>query len=246
MALSGIFAFLNLNNIKFTILPPDDIFALKPAAFKIKAKNRYFFWTFILRVKILDSEIVIPYLKEKETFIINLTFPHRGRYILKEVIISSYFPFYFFRRTKRIPINLEITIFPYPLKCDLSHFLSEGKTKIDSNISRGKSYEGELVGVRGYTYGDPLKYIHWKATAKTSLIKVKEFSPPVGTPIVLNLNDFSGNIEEKLSKTTYALIELIKRGNPVGLNLDKEFYPPETGQAHLRRMLYALAFYKSE
>jgi len=246
MALSGVVAFFNLRNIEFSILPSQDIFALKPANLKIRAKNKYFFGLFLLRVKILQNETVIPYLKGEGIFSVALKFPKRGIYTVKEITISSYFPFYFFKRARNVPVNFEFIVFPYPLKCDISFLFSEGKTKTDSVISKGKSYEGELIGVKAYTQGDPLKYIHWKATAKTSSLKTKEFSPPSGTPVVLDLNDFSGNIEEKISKTAYALIELSKMGNPVGLRIGKEFYPPETGQPHLRRMLYALAIYNQE
>lgn len=243
MALSGIVSFFNLKNFELSLLSPQDIFALKPATFKIKAKNKYFWGVFLLRVELLNNETIIPYLKGQEIFNINLTFPKRGKYTLKQLTVSSYFPFYFFKRATTIPINLEITVFPYPLKSDISFLVSEGKIKIDSSISKGKSYEGELIGVRDYTQGDPLKYIHWKATAKTSFLKTKEFSPPRGNPVIVNLNDFSGSIEEKISKTAYALIELSKSGNPVGLKLGKQLYAPQTGASHLRRMLHALAVY---
>lgn len=245
MALSGIVSFFNLKNLRFSILPPQEIFALKPVVLKIKVRSRVF-EVFLIRIKILDSEIVIPYLKGEEFFNLSLTFPKRGRHIISEITISSYFPFYFFKRLINIPQNLEFTVFPYPLKCDISFLLSEGKTKTESELSKGKSYEGELTGVRNYIDGDPLKYIHWKATAKTSSLKTKEFSPPCGSPVVININDFSGSIEEKISKATYALIKLAGMGNPVGLKAGTVFFKPETGQVHLRRLLSALAFYNTE
>jgi len=77
-------------------------------------------------------------------------------------------------------------------------------------------------------------------------IKTKEFAPPAGNPVIINLNDFTGSTEEKISRATYALIVLSKAENPVGLKLGDEVYKPETGQSHLRRMLYALAVYQQE
>lgn len=246
MTLSGLVAFFNLKNIEISIIKSQDIFALKPAKLKIKAKNKYFFGLFLLRIKALQNEIVIPYLKGEGIFPINLIFPERGKYILEKLIISSYFPFYFFRRSTNIPVNFEITVFPHPLKCDLSFLTLEGKTLKESSISRGTSYDGEVTGVRTYVQGDPLRYIHWKATAKTSSLKTKEFSPLQGNPIIISLNDFHGSVEERISKTAYALIEFSKMGNPIGLKIGEDFYPPDTGQSHLRRMLYALAIYNPE
>jgi len=245
MALSGIVSFINLKNFNFSVLPPQEIFALKPANLRIKVRSK-FFELFLVRIRILDSETIIPHLKGEEFFNLTLVFPKRGRCIIPEITISSYFPFYFFKRLINIPVNLEFTVFPYPLKCDISFLLSEGKTKTESELSKGKSYEGELTGVRAYIDGDPLKYIHWKVTAKTSSLKTKEFSPPTGNPVVININDFSGSIEEKISKATYALIKLSRMGNPVGLKAGAVFFKPETGQAHLRRLLNALAFYNAD
>ncbi|HOA82868.1 DUF58 domain-containing protein [Thermodesulfovibrio thiophilus] len=246
MALSGMLSFFNLRNIEFSILSPEDIFALKAATIKIKAKNKYFFEAFLLRVKLLNSETIIPYLKGEGIFNIVLAFPKRGKYAIKELTVSSYFPFYFFKKQRNIQLKYEVTVLPFPLKCDILSLIADGKTKTESNISQGKAYEGELTGVRSYNQGDSLKYIHWKATAKTSEIKTKEFAPPAGNPVIINLNDFTGSTEEKISRATYALIVLSKAENPVGLKLGDEVYKPETGQSHLRRMLYALAVYQQE
>ncbi|MGE5674112.1 MAG: DUF58 domain-containing protein [Mycobacterium leprae] len=46
-----------------------------------------------------------------------------------------------------------------------------------------------MVGVRPYQSGDPLRFVHWKATARTGQLQVKLFQPAVvaGTAIFLNL-----------------------------------------------------------
>ncbi|MCS7214590.1 MAG: DUF58 domain-containing protein [Thermodesulfovibrio sp.] len=244
--MSGLLSVFNLKNLYVSVYKVDDIFALKPVKLKIRANSKYFFGFFFLRIKIFQDELVLPYLKGEGIFSFNTIFPRRGKYNLEEIEVSSYFPFYFFRRTAKIPINLELIVFPHPLKCDLSFLGKDGKGRVDSSISRGKSYDGDLIGVRDYVDGDPLKYVHWKASAKTYSLKTKEFSPFQGNPILINLNDFSGTIEERISKATFALIEFSKRGNPVGLRLGDEIFSPDTGQGHLRRMLHALAVYNPE
>ncbi len=246
MALSGILSFINLKNLHISIETPRDVFAQRNTNFKIKAKNKYFFEAFLIRTKISDSETIIPYLRGEETYNVALTFPKRGKFIIREISISSYFPFYFFKRNMTLPINLEIIVYPKPIECDFISIFSETKLKIDSKSSKGTAYEGELSGVRAYREGDPLKYIHWKATAKTSSLKTKEFSPFQGTPIIINLNDFSGSLEEKISKATYSVITLSKIGAPIGLKIGEEIIKPDIGQSHLRKMLYALSLYNSE
>ncbi|MCX7988062.1 MAG: DUF58 domain-containing protein [Thermodesulfovibrio sp.] len=243
MALSGIISIYNLKNFKLSLLPQPEIFAQTPTNLKAEIKKRYFLPSYLIRLKINESEKILPFVKYKEIINITLVFQRRGRIKISEVLISSYFPFFFFRRTIKIPIDYEVIVFPKPIKCDFSMFLSEGKTKIESISSRGKSFEGEIVGVKAYNPQDPLKYINWKATAKTSDLMTKEFSPYIGNPVIIDLSSFTGDLEQKIGKATFAILNLSQNGIPVGLKLDKAFYKPELGQAHVRRLLYALALY---
>lgn len=242
MALSGMVSFLNIKNIKLSISSYEPIFAKTPVRLQILVANRFLFSAFLLKLKILNHEIIIPHLKGKNLYYAKVIFPERGKQRIDNVVISSFFPFYFFRRSLILSVNFETIVYPYPLKCDISIFFPEGKFKEESNIAKDKSYDGELVGVKDYI-NEPLKYIHWKATAKTSELKTKEFSAYRGSPITVDLDRFSGNIEDKVSKATYALLTISKMGNPVGLKLPDRLYKPDTTQAHLRKLLYALALY---
>ncbi|GAB6184183.1 DUF58 domain-containing protein [Thermodesulfovibrio hydrogeniphilus] len=242
MAISGLASYSNLKNIRITIEPPADIFANQEAVFKIRAKTK-FLEAFLIRVSILNSNVVIPHFKGESLSKVKLIFPSRGKHKINEIFISSFFPFYFFKRTLRLPVDIEFVVFPKPIKCEIPFIAYESMAKTESSASRGKAFEGELSGVRDYAFGDPLKHIHWKATAKTSSIKTKDFSPPQGNPVIINIDDFNGSIEEKISKTTYTLIKLHKNGLPVGMKLDKQIFKPDTTQVHIRRMLYALALY---
>lgn len=243
MALSGIISFFNLKNIEISIILPKEAFAKKTASLGIKVKRKYFFDLFILKVKISNREVIIPHVRKESIFYTNIIFPKRGKNSIQNISVSSYFPFYFFKRSLSIDKSFDIVVFPTPIKCDLSSLFSDGKVLSNSFYSKGKAFEGEITGVRQYGTGDPLRFIHWKASAKTAELKTKELSPPAGKPVVININDFAGDLENKISQATYALIKLIKTGNPVGLKLGKEFYKPDTSQTHLRRMLYALAVY---
>lgn len=246
MALSGFISFFNLKNLKISVEPPTDIFALTPASFKLRAQTKYFWGVFLIRIRIFNNETLIPYLNGEEVSTINLVFEKRGKHLLNEISISSYFPFYFFRRNMRLNCYYEFIVFPKPLKFDMSFLFSDNKTKTESDFSRGKAYEGELSGVRVYSEGDPLKYIHWKASAKTLSLKTKEFSPPLGNPVIINVDELSGSLEDKISKAAYSIMTLSKIGNPIGLKFGDEFFSPQTGKIHMRRLLYFLATYENE
>lgn len=243
MAISGILSVYNIKNVSFLMLQNYDIFAMTPTVLKLEAETKYFMPSMLIKVKINDSEATLTYVKNKAQFNLAVIFPKRGRVSIDKITISSYFPFYFFNRIFKIPTNYEVIVFPQPIKCDYSNYFSKGKMKIESKQTLGKAYEGETIGVKNYTPDEPLKYIHWKASAKTSELMTKEFSPYIGTPTIIKLSDYSGDIEQKLGKATYTIIQLSKQGIPVGLDLENKFYKPDLSKSHLRKLLYALALY---
>lgn len=243
MALSGALSVFNLVNFQFRLMPASDVFAMKPASLYIEVSKRFFIPCCLVRLKIQNSEKIIPFVKQKEIKSMEVIFDRRGIAKISEVFVSSSFPFLFFVRSIRVPTDFEVVVFPQPIASDYLKYFSEGQRDTESRVPKGKSYEGEIIGVRAYSPQDPLKYIHWKATAKSSQLMTKEFSPYRGNPVIVDINDFSGDLEQKIGKATYALLNISQRGIPVGLKLDSTIYKPEVGNAHLRRLLNALALY---
>lgn len=243
MAMSGLLSIYNLKNVAFLIVSANDIFATIPTIMKFEVKTKYPLPSMLIRVKINDGETLLTHVEDKKIFNLTVTFPKRGKISIDKIIISSFFPFLFFNRILKLPVNYEITVFPKPIKCDFSMYMSTGNSQRESKRTIGKSYEGEIVGIKNYNPYEPLKYIHWKASAKTSELMTKEFSPYKGNPVIVRLSDFSGDVEQKIGKATFTLIELSKKGIPVGLELENKLYKPDTGKVHLRKMLNALALY---
>lgn len=243
MAMSGLLSIYNLRNVYFLLLSADDIFATLPATMRFEVKTKYLIPSMLIRVKIDGGETLLTYVEDKKIFNLTVTFPKRGRVSIDKIMISSFFPFLFFNRILKLPVNYEIIVFPKPIKCDFSKYLSHGSRERESRRTNGKAYEGEIVGIKNYNLHEPLKYIHWKASAKTSELLSKEFSPYRGNPVIVRLSDFSGDLEQRIGKATFAIIELSNRGIPVGLELENKLYKPDTGKLHLRRMLNALAIY---
>ncbi len=243
MAVSGLISIYNLLNIKLKIVSYDDIFANFPAKINFEIEKKFFLPSLLIRIELFNSIILIPYLDDRKIFSLTVNFSHRGKISIDKVNVSSYFPFYFFKRILTLPLYQEIIVFPKPIRCDLSFYFSEGQRITDSKIAMGKAYEGDISGIKNYNPTEPLKYIHWKASAKSHDLMSKDFSPFKRNPVMVKLSDFSGNLEEKLGKVTFTIMELHKRGIPVGLSLENETFKPDTGKTHLRRMLNALALY---
>lgn len=69
----------------------------------------------------------------------------------------------------------EITVLPRPIPVavDLPMAAGWGISEAESGQTRGAGIEPR--GVRAYSYGDSLRHVHWRSSAKTGQLLVKEF-----------------------------------------------------------------------
>ncbi len=243
MLMSGIFSILNLKGIKVVLLPPAEIYARRKIAFRLLLEKEGLFPSFMLRVSSSIDEVFFLIVdKRGAEGTINFVFANRG--IVEEVclFISSEFPLNLFVRSFEMKVKVNITVFPEPLKTplpiEMSNYEKEGGMPYKSTV---KGYE-ELKDIREYN-GEPLKLVHWKLSAKKGSLMVKEMVMEEKNPVVLDLDKVEGNTEEKLSKLTYLIIELLDMGYAVGLVLREKEIPPDRGNLHKFRMLRELALY---
>jgi len=76
--------------------------------------------------------------------------------------------------SRRYPLKTELEVVPDRLH---SHEQEVSATAHQGNVSRRVHGIGvELIGLREYNYGDPLRYIDWKATARSQKTMVRLFS----------------------------------------------------------------------
>lgn len=118
----------------------------------------------------------------------------------------------------------------------------------------------QMVGIRDYQSGDRLNKIHWKATARTGSLLVRENQSTVSleTAIFLNLSQLDYGLKylerkTELAITTAASIAyyLTRAGQPVslitnGINpfadySEKIVHPSGRGEMHLQQLLETLA-----
>ena len=136
-------------------------------------------------------------------------------------------------------------VFPELVKCDLISLYERGRRIKGEKTSDKSGFESEIVSIREYFYGDPIKYINWKATAKTGALKTKELSSLLHQPITIDFDKvLINNVEEKISCISYSIIQLIKRKMPVGLKIKDNMYEPGTSHSHKINMLKELAMFE--
>ena len=169
----------------------------------------------------------------------------RGPLQITSCRLATSFPFGFYYKTKTIPLSIDMVIFPalHPVQLPpKNESRQEGEGTLQT---RGE----ELYAVREFRPGDTLSSVHWKSSAKTGNLRVKEFQSTneQSYTIFLNVKEPGSNktvevLEERVSKAASLIYHLIERGNEVSLkteDMQTEFGKSET---HLRELMYILAF----
>jgi uncharacterized protein (DUF58 family) len=256
MAVSGFFGKRNLEKIDLWIDLPEEIYAGTSVPVRVIIRNnRRFLPAFLMRVHVEGGEILFPFVEVRTEGVryLSLSFPQRGRSEIRNIYLSSVFPFNFFIRYRPLPAVFEALVFPRARKCDSLRAFETGRRSRGEQTSDRTGYEADIISLRDYIEGDPLKYIHWKATAKTGRLKTKQLSSLSHQPVVIDFDTLAiGNLEEKISCVTYVLLKLLKRNVPVGLKIGGALYKPFS-RAHKERsktlkfaMLTRLALHQKE
>lgn len=96
----------------------------------------------------------------------------RGRLAFSDCMVSTLAPFGWFEKFKRVPLGGEVIVLPRtdPSGVDRELIASIGNERPRSKPGRGD----ELFGFRDYQRGDPIKEIHWKTTARSGRMMVRE------------------------------------------------------------------------
>jgi len=98
----------------------------------------------------------------------------RGRLQLDNLLVATGFPFGLLMKTSRLPEQQSVLVYPalVPVR-SLAPALSAAAT---GRYSRRLGPDGEYHVDREYRHGDSLRHVHWKASARTGRILVKEYS----------------------------------------------------------------------
>ena len=175
------------------------------------------------------------------------TFPRRGRHQLPAARVMTRFPFGLFLKATH-PITLdEVLVFPAvrPLAPEDVRDLGGSGGEREPRPGRGT----DLYNLREYRWGDDPRLIHWKSTAKSGAVMVRELEAEAALRVRLVLEDpppavDADRLEADVSWAASLAAHLIGQGSQVELTGTGLFVPLGTGPAQLRRILEALALYE--
>lgn len=98
-------------------------------------------------------------------------------------------------------VELEVYPNPLPVNAEIRPTMGWGASDLDSGASHGAGLDPR--GVREFAYGDPLRYIHWRSSAKRGKVMVKEFETGSGVSMNLILQRTEGTDFGDLESSTF-------------------------------------------
>ncbi len=242
MFLSGLLSLFNLKGLKLSVIPPEEVYAGKPADLKVVLRRSLPFPSFLIKVSLLGGEALFPIVgRDPASGRLRAVFPKRGPVRSVRVLVSSDFPFGMFTRFYEEEVEVNLVVFPTPLPSRERFWNDRGRKGENLRPSDSEGYE-EFKDVREYR-GEPLKLIHWKLSAKKEDLLVKQSLSLEHSQVILDLSKMSGELEEKLSRLSYLVNLYSDMGFSVGLRMGSKEIPPARGRKHRLKLLRELALF---
>jgi uncharacterized protein (DUF58 family) len=125
---------------------------------------------------IFEGSAYFPYLAPETELSadLELRFQRRGRYAENSFGLATRFPFAFLTKTRRVPLNRTVLVYPSVEPTDEFLDVLPMITGEVEAFVRGRGYD--LYRIREYMPEDTARHVDWKATAKSGSLKVREFS----------------------------------------------------------------------
>ena len=254
IAVSGVLSELSLKKLSVKCKGPAYLYAKEPGSLKLKLTNNKK-WAPSYSIHINDTPSPQPFnLKPTPYFFFipsgttiekqaNLIAQKRGNLKISSCSLTTRFPFGFFYKTKTVPLKFETVVFPAIRPVQLPQ---QSVTGLEGEgIVQPKG--DELYAIREFQSGDSLGTVHWKTSAKTGNLRVKQFqSHNLQSYIVtLDLKDSPLQeeiLEERVSQAASMVYHLIKKGHEVSLKTDENQTDFANTSAHLLNLMNTLAF----
>lgn len=174
------------------------------------------------------------------------TFPRRGRHRFQAVRVKTRFPFSLFLKATPPILFDEFLVFPavHPLSLEDLRGLGGSAGEREARPGRGT----DLYNLREYRWGDDPRLIHWKSTAKSGALMVREVEAEAALRVRLLLEGPPPNadleqVEAGISRAASIASYLLDQGSCVELVGAGLFIPLGDGPTHRRRILEMLALY---
>jgi uncharacterized protein (DUF58 family) len=234
--MSGILSSITLSGIDLRLELPEHIFAGQTVRARIELENeKMTLPSFSLRVEaatkkkmlapaLLETPIYFPYLPKHERVQQNvpITFTRRGAYRQDTFRIVTRFPFGFLQKARRVELGAEALVYPSvePTR-DFFEILPALQGALES-LSKGSGHD--LYALRGYVPTDSARHVHWKASARSGSLMVREFTREDDCRVLLVLDPHVAETLSASPSTTAVAAERFERAVTLCASIAWHFY----------------------
>jgi uncharacterized protein (DUF58 family) len=176
---------VSVENAKLLPLPWLELEDMFPRALNVKGQQLY---TGLRSNQVLLECLFSPRWYERVTRRYTVQCNSRGIHIFGPTTLRSGDVFGFIKREMHIPERQYLLI--YPLVVPLSSFKLPAHHPFGDRRAPRRLLEdpSRVIGVRDYAYGDSLRRVHWKATARTMQLQSKVYEATTTYTLILFLN----------------------------------------------------------
>lgn len=204
-------------------------------------------WLHAFGVEVDGAEKPIPFLRAGspgECYVRHL-YRRRGRHRGSPLVLSTRFPFGFFRLRRKLSASRELVVFPRIRPIDVALLDASRGGMLASAMRRGLG--DEFFRLREYAVGDHVHHIHWKSSAKLDDMMVREFGEDeqerlcVGFVPVFDDERDSSEFEHLVSAAASLASHLQQAGVRYRFLAGELELTPSRSREHARRVLTYLA-----
>jgi uncharacterized protein (DUF58 family) len=233
LSLSGFLSTLNYRSVRIVVRIPDHCYAGEPFPITSQVHNdKRVFATFSISVEPAEgsafrfSSFYVPVIRglEHVSYTGQAMLAKRGRYTLREVKVASRYPFGFFLKHRNYPAEAECICYPEILPHESINLAGIDPRGSYQRFERGLGHD--LYMIRDYVPSDSARHVDWKASAKTSMLKTREYAAEESQQITLAFDRFGHpedveRFEQLVSYSASLVYQLIHDGLEVNFVTDE-------------------------
>lgn len=192
---SGILSESTLKKLSVDRRPPSRVYANEPFLMEVVIENeKPNRASFSIEVEDLMNGtpldkrcyfLKIPAAKSQRTSYRH-TFGKRGLYELSGYRLATKFPFALFRKSRDIEAPLEVLV--YPARVTVPRPAPKSTSTGDA-IANRLGRRGEFFGLRERRVGDDRRDVHWRSSARTGRLLVREYEDELARRVVIGVDN---------------------------------------------------------
>ena len=247
LLISGLLSTQNFRHIELELDLPERTFAGDSVPVSVRIRNhRRILPALSLQTEPAGTSIYFPVIQPQGAVQYHgqTTFPRRGLYTFEKLRIASRFPFGFFLKARDLDVHAECICYPRIRPVDQLDISIPDLMGTYQHLERGSGID--LYTVRDYVPSDSARHVHWKATAKTGMLKTREFAAEESRRVILSFDrrgypEDAERFEDLVSKAASLAFHLANSGVTVTFVSDEWESPAESPETALDAILHYLA-----